>query len=58
MRFLTTVCSFAALGSAGPAKTGTPWMDKRQAGDAPAYEAHTINQLVCRYGFRWLLAFY
>jgi len=57
MRFLTLVCSFAALGSAGPAATWTPWMEKRQAGDAPAYEAHTINQLVRRYAFRWLLAF-
>ena len=51
MRFLTLVCSFAALGSAGLAKTATPWMDKRQAGDAPAYEAHTIDQLVCRIAF-------
>ena len=46
MKVLTLVYSFVALGSATPAPRSASWQGKRQAADAPAYAAHTINQPV------------
>ncbi|RYN52172.1 hypothetical protein AA0114_g5056 [Alternaria tenuissima] len=44
MKVLTLVYSLVALGSATPAPRSASWQGKRQAADAPAYAAHTIDQ--------------
>jgi hypothetical protein len=46
MKVLTLVYSLVALGSATPAPRSASWQGKRQAADAPAYAAHTIDQPV------------